>query len=78
MEKQSITSSEELRKKLLADIQVVEAALRILYQAVDNLVSACTADDGSIKSPSKEDVLNARKLLPPEYKNTLSKKKPQK
>lgn len=51
---------------------VLEAALRVLHKALDDLVTQCTGPDGKPQAPDRQDIMAARRMLPPGYRNTLA------
>lgn len=49
-----------------------KTALKVMADALDALVSACTGPDGKPRPPTGRDLIAARRMLPPHCKNTLS------
>ena len=57
-----------------ADVQVLEAALKVMGDALNDLLAACHGPDGHPKAPEKKEIMRARSMLPPRYSYALSKK----
>lgn len=55
------------------DIQVLEAAIKVLSQALNDLVDACIGEDGKPKSPERGALMKARAMLPPACKHAMKK-----
>ena len=54
--------------------QVLEAALKVVSDALNDLVEACHGHDGKLKAPDKKELMRARSMLPPRCSYTLTKK----
>ena len=54
--------------------QVLEAALKVVSDALNDLVEACHGHDGKLKTPDKKELMRARSMLPPRCSYTLTKK----
>ena len=54
--------------------QVLEAALNVVSDALNDLVEACHGYDGKLKAPDKKELMRARSMLPPRCSYTLTKK----
>jgi hypothetical protein len=54
--------------------QVQEAALKVVSDALNDLVEACHGHDGKLKTPDKKELMRARSMLPPRCSYTLTKK----
>ncbi len=54
--------------------QVQEAALKVVSDALNDLVEACHGYDGKLKAPDKKELMRARSMLPPRCSYTLTKK----
>jgi hypothetical protein len=52
----------------------LQITLRIMSEALDSLVGACTDGEGEPKTPSKKELLRAKAYLPPYCKNAFPKK----
>ena len=59
---------------LTSAVQVQEAALKVVSDALNDLVEACHGHDGKLKPPNKKELMRARSMLPPDYSYTLTKK----
>lgn len=60
----------------MTDTRTVDLTIiKVLTNSLDKLVGACLDDKGQPRTPSKEDILEARKMLPEGYQHTLTKKK---
>lgn len=55
----------------IAQTQVDNFATKVALNALNNLISDCLDSDGKPKAPSKEVILNGRKLLSERFSNTL-------
>lgn len=54
--------------------RVDDTIIRVLTKALDKLVGACMDDKGAPKAPDKKELMEARKMLPPSSKHTLTKR----
>ena len=54
--------------------QVLGAALKVVSDALNDLVEACHGHDGKLKAPDKKELMRARSMLPPRCSYTLTKK----
>lgn len=55
------------------DTVILDAALRGMSQALDDLVSACLTENGQIQAPSSKAIAKARGYLPPYCDNAFPK-----
>ena len=65
---------EALHQEREACAQVLEAALNVVSDALNDLVEACHGHDGKLKAPDKKELMRARSMLPPRCSYTLTKK----
>ena len=65
---------EALQQEREACAQVLEAALNVVSDALNDLVEACHGHDGKLKAPDKKELMRARSMLPPRCSYTLTKK----
>ena len=65
---------EALQQEREACAQVLEAALKVVSDALNDLVEACHGHDGKLKAPDKKELMRARSMLPPRCSYTLTKK----
>ena len=65
---------EALHQEREACAQVLEAALKAVSDALNDLVEACHGHDGKLKTPDKRELMRARSMLPPRCSYTLTKK----
>ena len=65
---------EALQQEREAFAQVQEAALKVVSDALNDLVEACHGYDGKLKAPDKKELMRARSMLPPRCSYTLTKK----
>ena len=65
---------EALQQEREAFAQVQEAALKVVSDALNDLVEACHGHDGKLKAPDKKELMRARSMLPPRCSYTLTKK----
>ena len=65
---------ESLQQEREACAQVLEAALNVVSDALNDLVEACHGHDGKLKAPDKKELMRARSMLPPRCSYTLTKK----
>ena len=65
---------EALQQEREACAQVQEAALKVVSDALNDLVEACHGYDGKLKAPNKKELMRARSMLPPRCSYTLTKK----
>ncbi len=65
---------EALQQEREACAQVLEAALNVVSDALNDLVEACHGHDGKLKTPDKKELMRARSMLPPRCSYTLTKK----
>ena len=54
---------------------VADAIIFTSHQALSRLVMACLSADGSIKAPSKAELMHARSMLPSKFAGTLVKQR---
>jgi hypothetical protein len=64
----------ELSEQQAADIRVLEAVVKVGYDALHDLIAACHGADGNLKAPDKKEMMRARSMLPPRYSYALSRK----
>lgn len=57
----------------MEDQNVLEAAVKVLSQALNDLVDACLGEDGKSKAPERGVLMKARAMLPPACKHALKK-----
>lgn len=65
---------EALQQEREVCAQVLEAALKVVSDALNDLVEACHGHDGKLKTPDKKELMRARSMLPPRCSYTLTKK----
>ena len=65
---------EALQQEREACAKVLEAALNVVSDALNDLVEACHGHDGKLKAPDKKELMRARSMLPPRCSYTLTKK----
>ena len=65
---------EALQQEREVCAQVLEAALNVVSDALNDLVEACHGHDGKLKAPDKKELMRARSMLPPRCSYTLTKK----
>ena len=65
---------EALQQEREVCAQVLEAALKVVSDALNDLVEACHGHDGKLKAPDKKELMRARSMLPPRCSYTLTKK----
>ena len=55
--------------------KVLESALKVLTQALNDLCAECFDEQGKPKAPDRRALMKARGMLPPSYSQTLVKEK---
>lgn len=58
------------------EVQILEGAVSVMSGALDALIDACVAADGSLRTPDRSAIMRARSMLPPAFKNALNKNLP--
>lgn len=60
------------------DVKALEAVLKMAlhqaYNALNDLIMHCYDPDGNVKAPMRLDLMQARKILPPEFFYSLKKR----
>ena len=70
-----LRSSGSTIERQAADILVLESAVTMLSDALNDLVEACGGLEPTAKAPDKKALMQARKLLPPRCRAALRKEK---
>lgn len=60
-----------MTKKEFTDKDILEMANKLHLRTLDELITACLDEFGEPKAPSKRAIMEARKMLPVGYDNTL-------
>jgi len=59
-----------------AHIEVLRTAIDLLNESLDAFIGACVDENGNPKAPDKRALMDARKMLPAQYRHTMIKAKP--
>lgn len=72
--RQAVSEVLDIDARQATDVQMLEAAVKVTGDALNDLLAACHGPDGEPKTPDKKEVMRARSMLPPRYSYALKKK----